>query len=312
MTQSRNLLSVGLAHSDDVLLRSLVRLIAGRTRERWDHAAEDGAIDLLIAAHHALPVSPRIGAATLIARVADGEAAAAPLTLARPFRARALIELLDDVSERLRSGAVARPVIVHDGPTLAEQLYRLAADSDSDRWVRFDLDGEPLLHARSASGPFVADSIEAVIASASRRDAVQTLMPPDAGAIAAARPMAPLLWSIGLAWRSGPCPVAPPGARVAVSRWPDFSRFPHRAEHMRLMARIARIPSTAAELVADAGITTEDAHGFINALLLSRCGHVQAGAPAHRITAAPAVPLPVMAAASQRGLLVRIRARLGL
>lgn len=312
MMMSRHLRCTGLAHSDEVLLRSLVRLIAGHTQDAWEFAETDRA-DLLIAGRDADAQAAADGT-SLVARVIDAEAAHSALALPHPFRARALIGLLDEASERLRAGIAAPPVIVHDGPMLAEHLYRLM-DAATPLWIRFDVGGAALLHVHAGRGVFVAERIDAVIAAARRRDVIAVVEAETEVVVdAAARALSPLLWSMGLACRDALLPLAT-SDRIAVSRWPDFSRFPHGAEHMRMMARIARSPATAAELAAHTETSHEDATGFLNALLLSRCGEARAATMAAMATPPSRAVAPVrmpLAIRPHRGLIDRIRARLGL
>jgi hypothetical protein len=307
----RRLRWTGLARSDEILLRSLLRLIAGHTREPWDIAGDGAQADLLIAGAEAA-VADASAAGVLVARVTNGEADASNLALPHPFRARALIVLLDDASLRLREGAPrSPPVIVHDGPTLAEHVHRLQ-DTATPLWIRFDVGGSVLLHVHAGLGAFVAEDAGAVVSAAARRDVVAVVeADADALAQATAEPLAPLMWSMGLACRGFLLPLAE-GARIAVTRWPDFPRLAHGPQHMRMMARIARAPATAAELAAATGTSVEDAHGFLNALLLSRCAHATAAGGAARREADVQRALPAVTTRASRNLFDRIRARLGL
>lgn len=314
---SRRLRYIALSGSDEILLRSMLGLLHGHTRDEWQLAQVDEHADLLIVggidSQGDAVVAARRRARTC-ASIVDGREQG-DLDLPRPLRPRTLAALLDDASmaidRPLPSSHPLATATATNGPTLAELIYSLTRHPSSNPEASvISLEGNELMRIDARrSCVHITSASDAIHAAAKHGAKLQTcvgnLAPVDA------QPLMPLLWSIGLAHDHALMAPVQSADAIVARRWPDFGRLPHRSEHVRMTARLARQPMTVERLAASIDTSPTIVIGYINAMLL---GGLASPAP----SSVKPQPLPARASTTPAApptriaLLARIRAHLGL
>jgi len=113
-----------------------------------------------------------------------------------------------------------------------------------------------------------------------------------------------LMWFCGLQFSQGqllPKPQSFPA--FGLNRWPDFGTLPHAAQHLKMATFLMRKTASLDGLTAGTGATKNEAVAFLNACFL--CGwlkRVEGVAP----------PAPAAPKSGLRGVIGRIRVRLGM
>jgi hypothetical protein len=92
--------------------------------------------------------------------------------------------------------------------------------------------------------------------------------------------------------------------------WPDGGKLSMTHQHRRMAALLIQKPYTCESLIATAAVTQEEATAFLNAAFL--CGWLRDEAPAPSPAPVPVTAPPPTSDQSPRGIIGRIRARLGL
>lgn len=294
-----------LSKADDMLLRSLLLIVAGRTIERWEYGSIGNAVDLLVVPKERLDRYAGSNQARFIVPLSDKtgvDSGSSPLHLSYPFRPQAVIALLDGVSRQMNAQAPAM--------TLADSLYDLIRGPG-------DVCAELLLGERTLATvdldrqEYSAGDPDAIVRAASRQDVHTRYLSSQhkQSRTGSERPLRPLCWSVGLAYTKSIVSHLGTDCPVAAKMWPDFMQLPHNADQVRMMARLARQPCSASTLAQETSVPLVSAIGFINAVLLGGYGNPPADTlsvnvkPAHSVGAN---------AGSRTGLLSRIRMRLGL
>jgi hypothetical protein len=307
---------------DELVLKSLLQLVAGKTAASWEFGDSMDA-DVLLC-------EPASALAAIAARRAAEEGRPLCVALARhgqpvppleravhtPLRAHELVALLDTVSAASRAGhrdgTPARGEALAADTLFADVLHRLVSRPG----------GEPgAYHVVTHAGSIVvllpersfvcADAEESTLARLAAyrgRVAIERLSAGDAEVLrrnALRRPLEPLLWRCGLAsegsrWMSAGTPTA----RFKLRRWPDFGRVPSNPAHLALAAALGANPGDAEELAARTRQSAESVRTFLNACAI--CGLLDAAEP-------PAArPLPRVARRGWTHLLQHVRSALGL
>ena len=127
----------------------------------------------------------------------------------------------------------------------------------------------------------------------------------------AARDLDSLLWKVGFhSFDAAPASWLPSGERSRLIRWPNLTEFSISLDQVRMTAMLGNAFATAGELAAAAGTSPADAQRLVNAYSLMG---ILTHAPIE-VAPAPVVAEPATDAdpAPTRGLLQRLRARLGL
>ncbi len=320
-TTPRHLRYAAMSGPDEILLRSMLALLDGQTREHWQLAKGDEQADLvIIGCADAEPVTVTAArrrarlCATVPVRFEHGD-----LELPQPLRPRSLATLLDNASLALTPprdapafAQATRSGRDQDGnkPTLADLLYSLMQQPPADQdAIVVELDSRALMRIDVARGRVQLDSAADVIHAAARCDAHARAAGRDEHVHLNAQPLTPLLWSVGLAHQHAL--VAPARAidSIIARRWPDFGRLPHRGDHLRMTAHLSRQPMSTDQLATVADVPAPVAIGFVNAMLL---GGLASLSPANIQQPLAALVQPAPAPVARSALFARIRARLGL
>lgn len=302
----RRLKTRGFPATDQVLLRSMLGLLPGHTTDEWTFGSADEPADLVIVHDEAdMPPAWRSGNGSAGLLVA-GRRADADLVFPFPLRPRNLAEFLDEASRRLDGGQPPSSS-TRQAPTLAELLFRHQASPPASGALVFLAADDDELFTLCRSGLHVRDP-DRVVALAERCDIAVRPRDDCHGAVhGEAVPGDLLRWKVGLASTHRLVIGPGPRSRLRLLQWPDFGQLPHRSDHVRMTAHLARQPLAPTELADRTGCPTADAIGLANALLMQGCVQVTVdSAPA----SAPDSTRPVPA--RPPGLLTRIRARLGL
>jgi len=304
----------------------MLALLQGQTRELWQWATGNEPADLLIIGSRDIEpasLSTARGHGRLCA-ASGSRVEAGDLELPQPLRPRTLAGLLDHASITLDQPSPASPSRAESAErnlsdpdaitqTLADLLYSITQRPTTDQEATtIDLDGRALMCIDPSRSRVRLASVADAIKAACRRDARVHAARPDDLPHTDAQPLAPVLWSIGLAHDQAL--VAPIRSidSVIARRWPDFGRLPHRREHMRLTAHLSRQPMSTDQLTAVAEVPAPVVIGFVNAMLLGGLASISPAniqarqEPLIRIRSQPAAPV------ARSALLARIRARLGL
>lgn len=281
---------IGLSPNASSALRSMLKLLEGRTLAAWRTTAPDRA-DVLVASSTCPPdvVADWRGRGRAIVQIADGPAAqpASPFVLQPPLRVMPLLRMLDTLAEHLcgvpeRAPAAPEPAATYTSWSTAESIRALIAD-DGNGWhvARTSCGAEIWIgegRAHAAAATFERLRGGSLLVS---RPAAAAAAPP---AGLARMPVSDLGWFVGL---HGPSVLAPwlsEQASHSLRRWPDFGRLGIAPGAIELSALAAAQPRTVAELAAASGRGTDEVHRFLAAasvagLLVAREPAAPAAAP---------------------------------
>lgn len=310
----RSLRCYGINSADELLLHSMLGLIAGQTSEEWDYeetptvSPDLGIMSVAVASgllDDRLPqqAQPRVRA-VIGPRLREDD-----LTLAYPLRPRSLIELLDQASRRLTAnGSAWNTAATTATPRFIDQLYALLTGGHGPERLWYRLPDRDLVLVHPKRWTYVTDDLAGVIDSAGRTDVrLQSggadSRVPDGGE----QPLLPLLWSIGMRYRQSLVAPLTLTDAIQVRRWPDLGRLRDDPIDVRIIAQLQRQERTAPQLAEQLALDLGQVIGAFNALLLAAFA-VPASRDVTPKPAAPQAPAPNVSL----GLLGRIRARLGL
>lgn len=267
---------IGLSPNASFALRSMLKLLEGRTTATWRTTAPDSA-DVLVAASACPPdvVAHWRGRGRPVVQIADGPAAqpASPFVLQPPLRVMPLLRMLDALAEHLCSAperAVDAPApwpAMQTGWSTAESIRPLIAD-DGCGWhvARTSCGAEIWIgrgRAHAAAATF--ERLRSGALTMSRAVAATTAPPAHFAHV----PAADLGWFVGLHGPSVLAPWLPSHAAHSLRRWPDFGRLGVAPGAIELSALAAAQPRTAAELAAASGRGTDEVHRFLAAASLA-------------------------------------------
>lgn len=295
----------GLSAEDCGVLAAILQVLADRTERHW--TLGDGPADLALCTRAAVEAPAQAELHGLILR--EGENADADaLVLSLPLRVMGVLDLLNAADDRLRQRRLesAGAHADHDGRMLAAALARLV-ERRHEQTVRVRILGHGTLYLCMRTHRFWSDLPPDRLATTLRehRFVLTTLAPSSpefVERLATARPLDEALWAIGLIAVSEH--VEAPGVRFRLRRWPDFTRLPHRAEHLQACALLAARALDIDELAAGTDLGRADAAHLVHACLLCDLVEIQRDS----VVSEPPLARP----AGFGGLFNRLRRHLGL
>lgn len=260
-----SLATPGLTTVDESLIKSLLRILAGRTRVAWRHVPGEDA-DVVLC----LPGSP----AAELARsrevqtgrplcVALGDFDARPTdwnrTLHRPIRMREFLDALEAVAAELEAGDSGHPApMPPESADLAEAVATRSlvdvlrelhmADGSRARVLCVKVDAHELLvhlpRGRCYSAEGFAEGALADLSSPYHRVSVEPSASTPLGEVGSSEkwiPLEALLWRMGLLGRGqSALGVDAEHARYRLTRWPDLGKIPSNILHVRLTALFSK------------------------------------------------------------------------
>ena len=305
------LASVGLAEKDETVLKSLILLLEGKTRQPWEYREDQRAEVILVdvdgpegsAAWGRLAGD---GQRTLVAYSEDPSKANAPWVLAKPMRAGALVELLDRLDVSGPAEAPAEPAVVRSprvpaAPGIVDFVLRLAPAetvriTDSVRFLIVDKPGARF----AASHPI--DELAPMFRTPVAQLRVERV--DEASTSLAWKPLELLLWNGALMVSRHLLQGLDPDARYSLTRWPNFKSLRHGPEHYKMSAFMTRNPAATIDgIAAFTGVPADDVVAFLNATFA--CGLLRQESASDTTTAPRAG-----SSSGKKKLLSMIRSRL--
>ncbi len=307
--------TIGVGLRDELLLKSLLRIVGTDTRDLWQYR-DDLQVDVALCTPQtvsslAVCKSGDYGGTPRFIPVlrADENPPAGTPALRAPFRAMELRKLLDEVSNLLmmrRSMAAATPHVAADiavpgtsapfkpfrfGLALGKLIERASREVHRIEVGSVVLHVIPAARALLIDAPLDDESLAIVLGP--RADVrIRQMDEAEAQRLIAggAKPQTIdwLLWRAGL---DGPAdhllPGLPEHGEFALRRWPDFGRLKHKPSHFLMAALLTRAAHSVDALALASSQPVADAHAFINACALCDLIEVRpaGGKPASRDTA---------------------------
>lgn len=299
--------TIGVPLRAELRLKSLLTVMRSRTLDEWSFT-EEGPVDLAICdpasalTRLAVKRAATDGPRRVVSLICGEQAPLADtLTLRDPVGVSDFLTLLDSVSSSIRGGSS----LVSTGPAgAAPDVFRFAvalraavrnASRDVFRVQSADIE----LHVIPATRQVLLaqpldDTVLARLMAPVLSVDVRQLHETHAAELIAAGTEAHsadvLLWKLGLRVPHDQLhPDLSADGLFSLRRWPDFGRLPHRSEHLRLAARLARQEMSLADLGAQSGVEAAQIRPFINAcalcdLLNAKPGRTTASAAAARLS----------------------------
>jgi len=282
-TRIRKLTAVGLPAREELLVRSLLKMVSARTTEDWIfHEGLEASVALCnpdsALATMALRRSSSHG--LLCVSVVHDDAPALPqtLTLRSPIRSGDFIDLLNHASEQLmQPGRPRQEPGTDDTPdqALAFTLQRLL-DQGARHYAAIHAGNTMAMVSLGTRRLACAGPLDDRALLKLGQDSVFQLVEVDdeqgARAFAAAGwsgGMDRLLWLAGLHAHEANTPLAVEGCYM-LRRWPDAGRLPLEPFHLRMASVLVRKPMRAAALAELTRRPLIDAQAFLRACAL--CG----------------------------------------
>ena len=280
----RKLTAVGLPAREELLVRSLLKMVNGRTTDEWtfqDTLEANLALCRPESALSAMALRRAASHGLLCVSVVHEDEPALPdtLTLRAPIRSTDFIQILNRASESLLQHVRPKPGPSSDAMA-AEPVALL---------LRRQLMTGGASHVAITMGSFAA-----VVSFRARRIASDSPLPDEqllrlglattshcepldteqgARSVAALvhhESLDRLLWIVGL---TAPDAVLDAGVPVdgtyALRRWPDAGRLPLEPHHLRMASLLVRQPMRAPELAEASGRSLAEARGFLRACAMS-------------------------------------------
>lgn len=256
---------------------SMLRVIAGRTRCRWEVVDDPAAADLILTQFEA--EHPRIGrwanSGKRFLSIVDPKAPW-PLmryALSHPFRAANVEAILDEIAGEMDVPDVAsqdasaaaswnfpRALKALSHSALSDVDYCARAASGDLIWVCGDLScyaAEPRVVERIRAGAIKFEGLVAI----GMRPPPAKLQP---------RPLLELFWHSAFFAGDSLAPWLRSGARFRLRRWPDFGVIRSSRASMQIVAWLASGSRSAAELVRLSAAPPTLVHRTLNALSVCR------------------------------------------
>jgi hypothetical protein len=288
--------AVGLGLRDELLLKSMLRIVNGNTRDRWQYR-DDLKADVALcspqtasklALHKSEGRSSALRCIPLL-REQDRPPAGTP-ALRAPFRAMELRRLLDEVSSMLTArrtlaAATTSPATqsatvstlqpfkpFRFGLALNKLIERASREMHRIEAGSVILHVIPAARALLLSAPLDEESLGIVLGP--RTDVrIRLVDEAEAQRVIAdgAKPQTIdwLLWRAGL---DGPTdqllPGLPANGEFALKRWPDFGRLKHKQSHFLMAGLLTRIPHSVDALALASSQPVSEVCAFINACAL--------------------------------------------
>lgn len=293
--------------------RSMLEVLSGRTRCRWQIVDSIGDANVVVTSGHRPLPRPHDDATPVVAIVHSCDVRPrTPYVLTHPFRVMQVLSILDEIAdESANLSDTASPAQTGRAPGIwefAESVRSLSAAPAATAAHRaYTRDGRDVY----VSGDLQTYACDAAVADAIRSGAttLTALSRTAARRVAdapAARPAAELLWHNAWHAATGLAPWLDGAATFRIRRWPDFGLIPARRAQLQIVAALARRDCTRADLARIVPSARADIERALNALSL--CGllaHSGRGLPPQRAPSAPEPP------GFLRGLIDGLRDRLG-
>ena len=289
--------TVGLSAHDETIVRSVLHLIEGSTREKWEYT-ESFQADLVLCdpdaaltriAHKQFHNTGR----PVCVEVLKAGQSRGQLThfIHFPLRASEVIGVLDTAADEIEhpiahTAAQAQPsegpaadvrdvpADLHNHQTLTELLMALARRRRDEQAVwQVNLDGKCIYvfepeRSFAASTELteqrLADLVRSQKAPALRR--VGAIVGNGLRKELAPRPIDELLWNLGMNYPEGKLQESVATAsRIKLLRWPDFGRLGARRSHFGFAALLTRGAHSVEEIVQLSGQPMAEVSAFLNA-----------------------------------------------
>ncbi|HEU4665420.1 MAG TPA: hypothetical protein VFS55_15425 [Dokdonella sp.] len=285
--QTLKICDLGLAPDTSHAFHSMLQIVAGRSKARWQLAGVAEA-DVLFASpagrDDVLAAWGRSGKPVVL--VTDDRSGWSPATfvLRHPFRVMQLLAVLDDVADLLADARPREPGSA-SGWAGAQSLRALVPQANALGWhvARTTL-GEEIWLGR---GQVLADA--ATIARLRGNAFELTAFHPAGSAPPAtgiALAVSDFAWQVGMATPGTLAPWLDPATAYRLRRWPDFGRLGVSTGLLELCAASTVRAWTPAALADASGQSAANAHRFLAAAslagLLAANGHEPAHAPIAR------------------------------
>lgn len=294
--------------------RSMLEVLSGRTRCRWQLVESVGDANVVVTSgHRPLPPPAHVESKAVVAIVHSCDVRPhTPYVLTHPFRVMQVLSILDEIADdsgathdagtAAHAGAAAGPwdfaisLRALGGGGAAGVPQRAQTRDGHDVFVAADLQSYACDAAVGEAIRAGATTLTALAPTTTRRAAQAALR----------RPAAELFWhnawhaSLRLApWLDG-------AASFRIRRWPDFGLIPVQRAQLQIVAALARRDCTRAELARLAPSPRGDVERVLNALSL--CGLLAHGGGE---AAAPPSRSAHPQSGFLRGLIDGLRERLG-
>lgn len=320
-TRLRSVTAVGLPAREELLVRTLLKVVNTKTTDAWSFhdgleanvalCNPDSALSMM-----AVKRSSTHGLLCVSVVHEGGRTLPETLTLRAPIRSSDFIDILNQASGQLQLHARTRRASAAEDErheSLAHTLRGLATDPHAS-YLRVHVGGRSLMVAfkarRIGSTQEVHDD-ELLMLGQSRSFQLATLdtLPGEAD-IAGVKAVATLdrLW-----WLSGLHAVSDDSSEIRLDRryllrrWPDAGRLRLQPFQLRMSAALTRHAMSAGELAAMVERPVSDAHAFLDGCAM--LGLLTEAAPSSE----PATPAPAAPRTSRYGELFQsLRAALGI
>lgn len=309
----RYLCSVGLGDKDETVLKSLVALLEGKTRQPWNYRDDTHADVVLVDVDNPSTAgtwqSLKGDAGTLRVAYTDRpDFPGARWLLPKPLRAAALVDLLNHLDVATEAENERAPTSEGVSQSSHLELVQLL-NRDLDVPMQLS-DGQHRLIVDKPSRRYAAShDLEEMHGLCDMPVNRLHLERVDAADDAAAwQPLSQLLWFCALVGSHGQLLQGlDPRGRYRLKRWPNFKQLKHSQEDYRISAFMTRNPAATVDEICEAtSVDREHVIGFLNAS--ASCGYLRMEHAQTRVPSTPGHRMP----SSRHGLLSMIRTRLGL
>ncbi len=275
-TRTRTLTALGLAARDELLVRSLLKVVNMRTTEAWLFHEEIDADVALCNPDSALSMMTlkKAGSAgqLCIPVVHDvAQEQSAPLVLRAPIRSSDFIEVLNQASAQLQQATSLRRAPSADGndEPLAHALFRLRLQAAATH-VRIGIGGATLivdLKTRRLGSTHALNDDELLMIGQERMFQLQVIDEVDGGAALQQtrhiQSIDRLWWLSGMHSAAAGAATISADRRYQLRRWPDAGRLPMESFHLRMTAVLTRGAMTALQLAEAVKRPTSDALAYL-------------------------------------------------
>lgn len=283
------LTTVGLSVTDETLVKSMLRIVYGKTSARWKYT-DDIDADLVLCDPQSSLLAIVLGRAAqsrrprCVAFIRNGQSPF-PLTqsIHAPLRLGPFMDMLEastgnavePEAATLRIAQAADPL---EGgiACLAERLRRVQAETDATGVWRIECAGE-IVHVFLPERRFELstplDSTLAAHLAANTRALQAVRLDPateaQVRAVASPRPLDELLWLLGLHAAPDTYPPWLAEESLLLRQWPDMGRLGAARAHMALCALMARQPQRCADLAVATAQPLSQVLAFAHACALT-------------------------------------------
>ncbi len=296
---SYSVTTVGLNAHDETIVRSVLNLIEGSTRDKWEYT-ESFQADLVLCdpeaalTRIAIKQFQETGRPVCVAVLKSGQTRSTLTHFIHfPVRASEIIGVLDNAADEIEHplgkvdssfeespqihGELPVPDELQDKRTISDLLMAFARRRRDEKaaW-QINLDGK-CIYVFEPERTF-ASSIELNaqrlndLASATKAPALRRV----GGIVAkglrkelAPRPIDELLWNLGLNQEQRALlPALANAKQIRLQRWPDFGRLGARKSHFAFAALLTRTPQALEAIPALTGQPQSEVYAFLNACAL--------------------------------------------